>query len=191
MKCKINKICSLAQAFLIAAGLTLLGVFISQGLGKISSNQRVVSVRGLCEREYEANKVTWPIVSKSVGNDLPTLYKEIENTNRAIITFLKENGISESEYAVNAPSVSDLQADTYGNQTVPYRYSVTTVVVVTSSQVKKITELMREQTKLMQQGIAIVAGNYQYQTLYEFTDLNKIKPEMVAEATKNAREAAN
>ncbi len=191
MKCKINKICSLAQAFLIAAGLTLLGVFISQGLGKISSNQRVVSVRGLCEREYEANKVTWLIVSKSVGNDLPTIYKEIENTNRAIITFPKENGISESEYAVNADSVSDLQADTYGNQTVPYRYSVTTVVVVTSSQVKKITELMREQTKLMQQGIAIVAGNYQYQTLYEFTDLNKIKPEMVAEATKNAREAAN
>ena len=43
----------------------------------------------------------------------------------------------------------------------------------------------------MQKGIAVVAGDYNYQTLYEFTDLNKVKPEMIAEATKNAREAAN
>lgn len=50
---------------------------------------------------------------------------------------------------------------------------------------------MEKQTQLMQQGIAVVAGDYNYQTLYEFTDLNKVKPEMIAEATKNAREAAN
>lgn len=126
-----------------------------------------------------------------MGNDLPSLYKQIETTNNAIVNFLKENGISDKEYTVNAPQVNDLQADRYGNQNVPYRYVVTTVVVVTSSQVEKITGLMRQQTKLMQQGIAIVAGDYNYQTLYEFTELNKVKPEMVAEATKNARQAAN
>lgn len=190
--CPVGKIGKfIIPALLIAAGLTLLGVFISQGFGKISSNQRVVSVRGLCEREYQANKVTWPVVSKSMGNDLPSLYKQIETTNNAIVNFLKENGISDKEYTVNAPQVNDLQADRYGNQNVPYRYVVTTVVVVTSSQVEKITGLMRQQTKLMQQGIAIVAGDYNYQTLYEFTELNKVKPEMVAEATKNARQAAN
>ena len=119
------------------------------------------------------------------------LYSQIESTNNAITSFLKSNGIPESEFSVNAPQVNDLQADRYGNQTVPYRYIVTTVVVVTSSQVKKINELMEKQTQLMQQGIAVVAGDYNYQTLYEFTDLNKVKPEMIAEATKNAREAAN
>ncbi len=50
---------------------------------------------------------------------------------------------------------------------------------------------MERQTELLKQGIAIVAGDYQYQTTYEYTDLNSIKPEMIAEATKNAREAAN
>ncbi len=178
-------------ALLIAVGITLLGIFIRNGLGGISSNQRVVTVRGLCEREFEANKVTWPIVSKAMGNDLTVLYSQIETTNNAITNFLKSNGIPETEYSVNAPQVNDLQADRYGNQTVPYRYIVTTVVVVTSSQVKKINELMEKQTQLMQQGIAVVAGDYNYQTLYEFTDLNKVKPEMIAEATKNAREAAN
>ncbi len=178
-------------ALLIAVGITLLGIFIRNGLGSISSNQRVVTVRGLCEREFEANKVTWPIVSKAVGNDLQALYSQIENTNKAITSFLKSNGLAENEYSVNAPAVNDIQADRYGNQNVPYRYTVTTVVVVTSSQVKKVNELMQKQSQLMQQGIAIVAGDYNYQTLYEFTELNKVKPEMIAEATKNAREAAN
>lgn len=178
-------------ALLVAVGIMLLGIFIRNGLGSISSNQRVVSVRGLCEREFEANKVTWPIVSKAVGNDLTALYNQIETTNNAITSFLKSNGLSESEYSVNAPVVNDIQADRYGNQNVPYRYTVTTVVVVTSSQVKKVNELMEKQSQLMQQGIAVVAGDYNYQTLYEFTDLNKVKPEMIAEATKNAREAAN
>ena len=57
-------------ALLIALGITLLGIFIRNGLGGISSNQRVVTVRGLCEREFTANKVTWPIGSQSMGNDL-------------------------------------------------------------------------------------------------------------------------
>lgn len=181
----------IVPALLIAVGIMLLGIFIRNGLSSISANQRVVSVRGLCEREFEANKVTWPIVSKSMGNDLPSIYSEIENINNTIVAFLKSNGISDSEISVNPPQVIDRQADQYNNQTVPYRYIVTTVVVITSSQVKKVNQLMEKQTELMQKGIAVVAGDYNYQTLYEFTDLNKVKPEMIAEATKNAREAAN
>ena len=94
-------------ALLIAIGITLLGIFIRNGLGGISSNQRVVTVRGLCEREFEANKVTWLIVSKAMGNDLTVLYSQIESTNNAITSFLKSNGIPESEFSVNAPQVND------------------------------------------------------------------------------------
>ena len=191
-KCPVKGIwTSWVPALLVAIGLMLLGIFIKGGFSSISSNQRVVTVRGLCEKEFEANKVTWPIVSKAVGNDLAALYSQIETTDNAIVAFLKRNGISESEYSINAPSITDLQADSYGGTPPPYRYRATTVVVVTSSQVKKINELMQKQTELMAQGIAIVAGDYNYQTLYEYTDLNKIKPEMIAEATKNAREAAS
>ena len=137
-----------------------------------------------------ANKVTWPIVSKEVGNDLQTIYRNVQTTDSAIVSFLKSNGISDSEIAVNAPQVVDMQANQYNSGPVPYRYNVTTVVVVTSSDVKKVNTLMTRQTQLLREGIAIVAGDYNYQTTYEYTDLNKIKPSMIAEATKNAREAA-
>ncbi len=176
---------------LLSAGLFLLGTEVKQGLNSISDNQRVVTVRGLSEREVKANKVTWPIVSKEVGNDLPTIYSNIERTNAAIVSFLKSNGLTDAEIAVNAPQVLDLQADRYSSNNVPFRYNVTNVVVVTSSKVDKIRELIEKQTELLKQGIAIVAGDYQYQTVYEFTGLNAIKPEMIADATKNARQAAN
>lgn len=183
--------CTWGAALLLAAGMALLGIFIRNGFGRISANSRVVTVRGLSEREVEANKVTWPIVSKHVGNDLSALYRDVESTNSAIVAFLKQNGLSETEFSVNAPKVQDMQADNYGGQQAPYRYNVTSVVVVTSAQVEKVNNLMAKQSELMAKGIAIVAGDYNYQTLYEFTELNKIKPDMVADATKNARKAAD
>jgi len=183
--------CAWGGALLLGIGLMLLGIFIRNGFGQLSSNSRVITVRGLSEREVEANKVTWPIVSKHVGNDLAQLYRQVESTNSAIVSFLKSNGLSPDEYSVNAPKVQDMQADNYSNQPAPYRYNVTSVVVVTSSQVAKVNQLMAKQSELMAKGIAIVAGDYNYQTLYEFTELNKIKPDMVADATKNARQAAD
>lgn len=178
-------------AVILAVGIFLLGVEVNSGLGSISSNQRTVTVRGLCEKEVKANKVTWPIVSKAVGNDLPTIYSGIESTNNAILAFLKNNGIKDDEISINAPQVVDMQADRYNSNPIPFRYNVTNVVVVTSQQVDLVRKLIERQTELLKQGIAIVAGDYQYQTTYEYTDLNTIKPGMIADATKNAREAAN
>ena len=84
-----------------------------------------------------------------------------------------------------------MQADRYNSNPLPYRYNVTNVLVVTTSQVELVRKLIEKQTQLLKQGIAIVAGDYQYQTTYEYTELNSVKPAMIADATKNAREAAN
>lgn len=179
------------QGFFICIGLIVTGIFIRYGFTHIADSKRTVTVRGLCEREVNANKVTWPIVSKEVGSYLPSIFANVENTNKLIVDFLKENGIEESEISINPPAVIDLQAERYSNTYTPYRYNVTNVVVVTSTKVDKINELIKKQAELLRQGIAIVAGDYQYRTIYEYTDLNSIKPEMIEEATKNAREAAD
>lgn len=177
--------------FLVCIGLIVLGIFIRYGLTHLNDSHRTVTVRGLCEKEVKANKVTWPIVSKEVGNYLPSIFLNVENSNSQIVKFLKDNGIEDSEISINPPAVIDLQADRYSYNQNPYRYNVTNVVVVTSSKVDKVNELIKKQAELLKEGIAIVAGDYQYQTIYEYTDLNAIKPEMIAEATKNARAAAD
>lgn len=181
----------LIPALLIALGIVALGLCIRSGLDAFSSRDRVVAVRGLCEREVKANKVTWPIVYKVVGNDLPSLYAQINTSNATIVAFLTSNGLTKTEISINAPEVVDLQAERYGDNNRPFRYNVTSVITVTSAQVDKVNDLIKQQGELLKQGIAITTGEYNYRTIYEYTDLNSVKPDMIAEATKNAREAAN
>lgn len=176
---------------LIAAAIVVLGFALKGGIDRFADRDRVVTVRGLCEKEVNANKVTWPIVTKEMGNDLGSIYTKIQSSNQSIVSFLKSNGIADAEISVNPPSVYDNFADRYSTQNLTYRYQVTHVVVVTSDKVELVRELIKKQTELLRQGIAVVAGDYNYQTRYEYTDLNSIKPEMIAEATANARQAAD
>jgi hypothetical protein len=119
------------------------------------------------------------------------MYDRLSSKNKRVIAFLKSAGIKDSDISVNPPVISDRQADNYGNEIMNYRYKATSVITVTSSEVDKVRQLMRRQSELMKQGIAIVSEEYGNNSItYEFTGLNKIKPEMVEEATKNARTTA-
>ena len=134
--------------------------------------------------------VIWPLTYKEIGNDLVSIYTTVNQKNSTIINFLKKNGITDNEITTSAPQIIDMEADRYSNNRVPYRYNVTSVVTVTSTQVDKVRELMYRQTDLLKQGIAISVGDYQYRPQFMFTKLNDIKPEMIEQATKNARNAA-
>ncbi len=178
------------EAIILAMGLLLMGKFVKDGLDGFANRDRVVNVKGLAEIEVPANKVTWPLMYKVLGNDLPNLYNQINNTNTTIVNFLKEKGIVEEEITVNAPDIIDLDAERYNNNQTGYRYNVTAVITVTSAQVELVRNLISEQGELLKQGIAITGGDYRYNVQFDYTDLNRIKPQMIEEATKNARAAA-
>lgn len=178
------------EALILAIGLMAGGTFVQNGLKKLSVRNRVVTVKGLAEMEVKADKVTWPLVYKVLGNDMSTLYNEIKTSNQKIISFLKSKGIQENEISINAPEIIDTQAERYNSTVQPYRYNVTTVITVTSKQVDLVRNLVNEQSELLKQGIAITSGDYRYNVTYDYTSLNDIKPKMIEEATKNARTAA-
>ena len=83
------------EAVILAIGLLLLGVFIEKGFSKFAEKDRSITVKGLAEIEVPANKVTWPLVYKSLGNDLGRLYDDIKRSNQTITGFLKEKGLTE------------------------------------------------------------------------------------------------
>lgn len=180
----------LISAALVALGLLALGLTIRSGLRSITDNQRNVEVRGLATRQVEANRVTWPVMFTHTGNDLPQLYDRVASTNNAIVKFLTDNGIPSQDISVGAPDMTDLSTNRYNSDPLPYNYSMTSVVTVSSSQVDKVRSLIGRQGELLKQGIPILAGDWQHQITYEYTDLNSIKPAMIQEATRNAREAA-
>lgn len=174
------------QAAIIALGIIALGFCIKAGLNSLAGKDRKVVVKGLAEREVEADKVTWPILSKEIGNDLPELYKSINATVGTIKQFLLDNGIKPTEICVNAPVVIDLNADRYSDNRQPYRYNVTSIITVTSSNVKLVRSIIARQGELLKKGVAIVDGGYENPVKYEFVSFKAMKPAMMQEAIENA-----
>ena len=177
-------------AALIAVGIVCLGWFVKAGIDNFANKDRKVNVKGLAEQEVEADKVTWPIVSKELGNDLPELYNKIGVTQGKIKAFLLRNGIKEAELTVNAPQVADLQAREYNDGNKPYRYIVTSVITVTSQQVKQVREIIAKQGDLLKEGVAIVDGGYENPVKYEYVSFKEMKPKMMQEAIENAEKTA-
>lgn len=166
-----------------------MGFFISKGLTRIANQEQYVTVKGLAEREVLANKVVWPLPYKCVSNDMQQLYDEIEKNKEIIITFLKEGGINDNEIIISAPAVTDRLAQSYVPENMKFRYQAEAVITVISPQVEKVIELMGEQITLMKQGV-IISNEYGYNTQFEYTALNEVKPAMIEEATRNARTVA-
>lgn len=175
----------------VMMGLIVLGLCIYAGIGRFTDKDRSVVVKGLSEREVMADKVIWPLVYRQASNNLGSLYSEMERANSVIVDFLTSNGIPESEITVSPASVTDIQAERYGyNNEDPYRYKATSVVTVATDKVDLVRSLMTKQGDLLKKGIVIVGKDYEFPTIFSFNGLNEIKPEMVAEATQNARATA-
>ena len=126
---------------------------------------------------------------KEAGNDLTAVYSQVSKSAGAVVKFLKDNGLSDEEISVTAPSVVD-NATNYYNSSWKQRYNVTANIVVTSNKVKLVMELISRQGELIEKGVTINSSEYGSYTIYEYTELNSIKPQMIEEATKNARAAA-
>ena len=189
-KCKnINGAGKLVTGLAIMTGLIVMGMFIMKGLRSIADRDQYVTVKGLAEREVLADKVVWPLPFKCVSNDMQELYNEIEKNNSIVVEFLKEGGITEDEIIISAPAVTDRLAQSYVPDNIKFRYQAEAVITVTSSQVEKVIDLMKKQVNLMKQGV-IISNEYNYNISFEYTSLNDIKPEMVEEATRNARAVA-
>ena len=181
----------IVAACVIGFAIIVMGFAHRSGIVAFKDMDRSVTVKGLAEKEVKADKVTWPLVYKELGNDPAEMYDLLTQKNKKVLAFLKSAGIKESDISVNPPVISDRQADNYSNEIMNYRYKATSVITVTSTEVDKVRTLMRRQSELMKQGIALVTEEYSGNgVVYEFTGLNKVKPDMIEEATKNARKTA-
>jgi hypothetical protein len=184
------------SAFLLGAsiflGLSVLGYLLAGAAINWKEYERSVTVKGLSERELPADIVLWPIVFTEANNELGGLYASIDASTTKIKDFLVAKGIDVTEITASTPAITDKLAQQYNNNITKaeLRYTALQTVTVYSSKVDLVRKLMTELAELGKQGIAFTGGDYQNQPDYIFTGLNKIKPEMIQEATTKAREVA-
>jgi len=176
---------------LLCIGFIALGFLLSSGALKVKELERTVTVKGLSEREVQADIAIWPIRFNEANNDLNQLYSEIQRKSDLAVNFLKQFGFSDSEISISQPAILDRQAQSYGDASaIKYRFTSSVTITVYSKKVEEVRNAMKKIVDLGKQGIAITGQDYENKTEFLFTGLNNIKPEMIEEATKNARMVA-
>lgn len=172
------------------AGLVILGIMIPTAVVKYRSFDRVVNVKGLCEKEVKADKVIWPITYKVMADDIQSIYDQTDAGNYVIVDFLMAGGVSKDEITVSVPQISDKLANEYGGNNRAFRYIAKNVVIVCTSNVDKVLALMSSQSDLLKKGIVTGGNDWENPVEFKYEGLNGIKPQMIEEATQNARETA-
>jgi len=174
---------------LIGGGVAVAGYFIGHGFLKARASDRYVTVKGLSERELPANLVLWPIVYSVTSDDLETLQQRLDDGAAKISAFLAGDFAAE-EINVSAPRVTDRHAQGMMDQQGRLeRYMAEATVTVRTGRIDAARTAMERSGSLVKQGVALIRS-YEFQTQYLYTDLDAIKPEMIAEATRDARAAA-
>ena len=173
----------------VAAGLALGGALMGTAIGQVRKADRYVTVKGFAERDLPANLAIWPIVYNAVGNDLARVQADLDEDAAAIRAFLTSRGFQPTEMSLAAPRVTDFEAHWSSGERPVNRYMAEATLTLRTSNVAAVNEAMQASTDLVKQGVALLRS-YEYNPLFLYTELNSIKPEMIAQATVDARRAA-
>jgi uncharacterized protein len=176
--------------FWLALGLIIGGWALGSEIKATRLSDRYVTVKGLVERTVKSDLAIWPLSYKEAGDDLASVYAKTEAGKKAILEFLAQQGIQPSEIELGVVRVVDTQANEYGGvNRAPHRYIVEQQITVRTSRVDQVAAAAQKTMQLVQKGIVLNSNPGQGLT-YKFTGLNSIKPDMITEATRNARAAA-
>jgi hypothetical protein len=184
-----------ASAFILGAflafGLIVSGYLLGNTAIKFKEYERTVKVKGLSEQEHKADIVIWPIQFTMANNNLEQLYSSIETSSDLINYFLGKNGITPAEITSSIPTITDKSAQGYGNNDrAEFRYAAVQTITVYSKNIDIVQRIMGNLSELGKKGIVFTADTYESPIEYIFTRLNHVKPEMVEEATRKARQIA-
>ena len=175
-------------ALALALGLAIGGYFVGEGIA-MRSGRRLVSVKGLSEKEVPASVAIWNINYITSGNTLDEINKSLSESTKAVVAFLKAQGFDEKDISVQPPSVHDTSTDSHDKESSPpTRYTASQTVLLRTANIDGVKPALAAASSLMGSGV-LLSGNLN--PSYIFNQLNDIKPGMIEEATKNARVAAD
>lgn len=177
--------------FLLAISIIAAGFMVSSGLKEFRSADRTIYMKGLAQKDVEADLALWTIRHSATGDNLNQVQQNIQNNSEKIRSFLQQNGLAETDIASRRLEVTDLLAQAYRSQgSENSRFIISEVLVIRTNEVNKVNIAYQNSGELLKQNVSLIVQQNQSPIDYIYTGLNDIKPEMIAEATKNAREGA-
>ena len=178
-------------ALVIAAGLAAGGWGVGQGLERFRAADRSVTVKGLAEKDVEADYAVWPLGFRRAGTDFGAVQRQLAEDRDRVVAFLKGQGFTDAEIEVRPLQVQDLWAREYGGNNQPLRFQGTGQVLVQSAKPTAVEAAALAVDPLIQAGVQLSGGNDgPAGPRYQLRGFNEVKAPLLAEATRNAREQA-
>ena len=174
----------------IAAAIAFGCVTLGSSLIDMRSAGRLVTVKGLAERDVEANLASWRIPYRGVGGSSAAALDQAERGQQAIAEFLESGGVPSDEISFEAEAMrierTFLQEGGVRREVV--RYVAVGAVRVRTPNVEEVAALSSKTRALLDAGVLLGEGDYAEAAKPDFlyTELNSIKPELISEATKAA-----
>jgi uncharacterized protein len=193
-----NLLSAILLGSLLSIGLLGAGFFIAKAVYKAKTTEHYVTVKGLSERDVQADVGIWELDYKEIGGNLIDVNKQLAHDQTAVINFLKQNGFTDNELEVQPIRLNDLLANPYSQpnnsaQATQQRYILTGGVRVRTNRVALIQKTNQIASNLLQAGIPILLTDIPSVSpnpSFYFTQLDLVRSAMLAEATKSARHVA-
>lgn len=180
----------IVAAIILALGLTVAGFFPGYYFYKSAVGNNSVTVKGLSEMNVRADLAVWKLRFVVTGDDLSKAQQKVSMQSDKIKKFLLNAGFTDAEINADRTETTDLTANQYRSGNVEsFRFILNRTITLKSNKVSLVEKTLPQTDNLIADGI-IFDSSYEYPVSYMFTGLNKVKPQMLREATKNAREAA-
>lgn len=181
---------AILASIVVAIGIAVAGWFVSEGLREARTADRYVTVKGLAERGVKADLALWPMRFVATSNALAEAQARIGADAATVVAFLTKAGIDRSDIAVQSLEVTDAFAQPYRSGPVESRFIVAQTLMVRSTDVDRIAAASQGVGDLVGAGVVLSAEGQDSGPAYVFTKLRDIKPDMIAQATRGARAAA-
>ncbi len=181
-----NRVALLASSAVMAAAIALGSFALARGLVDMKRADREVTVRGVAQRDVTANRASWSVRYSENRYDLAGAMAAVDEDTRAIRAFLEQQGFSGAMTEPGSASVAVSDEYIKGEPTGRKVFSVSRTISFTTADVAAVQKVQGRKDALARGGIVVDSVD----ASYEYTQLDKIKPDMIAEATRDARGAA-
>ena len=174
----------------LLAGLAAAGYFVGRGTARFKADTRTVTVKGLVEREVAADEAVWTLSLRQASDDPKEAQGRIGRDRDAVVTFLKARGFTDADISRMPTRAVDKQAREFDQPpgASRFRYLVTSAVVVRTANVDLVQQALGATEELLNAGVLLDgetggAANPRFVV----AKFNQLRPELLAEATRNAR----
>jgi hypothetical protein len=174
---------------LIGLGLLGAGWLVGQGMARLRTDDRYVVVKGASERDVDADLVVWPLAHSVNGNDLAEVQRQLDANTAIIRDFFTSAGFPATDLVVSPPRLQDRWQWASANNRPSERYQASVTVTLRTRRVADAIAALRRSGELLTRGV-VLDTNEGSGPQFEYTQLNQIKPGLIAEATASARKSA-